>query len=199
MAIATLNNLISEVYTITDRPDLVSLTTLAVKQATLKAHQSDYFDKDIYETGVQFDTMDFYQSLDYGTLFPNFRAIKYIRKYDSIMNVPSNFLTPILPEDVIDRYGLDRVDIYYRAGTQIQIKTKEQNQFFLFGIYNNPDTSYVNSDSWIALEQPYAIIIPAAAAVFRGIGYDEMAAQFMQMTQDEYATLKTNNLVVQGF
>ena len=51
---ATFTELCNDVYTMTKRPDLVAETKLAVKAATLKAHQSDFYPKDIYETGIQF-------------------------------------------------------------------------------------------------------------------------------------------------
>ena len=45
----TLAELIAEVYLLTNRPDRVAMTTSAVKAATLKAHKSDFFSKDIHE------------------------------------------------------------------------------------------------------------------------------------------------------
>ena len=57
----TLNELIAEVYTITNRPDLVAQTLMAVRSATLKLHQSDYYYKDIFETGFQFTSAEYLQ------------------------------------------------------------------------------------------------------------------------------------------
>jgi hypothetical protein len=51
---ATFSELCSEVHTLTNRPDLVNETKLAVKAATLKLHQKDFFYKDISEQGVSF-------------------------------------------------------------------------------------------------------------------------------------------------
>ena len=49
---ASFTSLLNDVYTITNRPDLIAETKLAVKQATLKMHQSDYYPKDLFETGI---------------------------------------------------------------------------------------------------------------------------------------------------
>lgn len=49
---ASLNSLVSDVYTLTNRPDLVAETALAVKKATLKMHHVDFFARDIWESGI---------------------------------------------------------------------------------------------------------------------------------------------------
>ena len=41
-------------HTITNRPDLINETKLAVKAATLKIHQSDYYYRDLIEQGIAF-------------------------------------------------------------------------------------------------------------------------------------------------
>ena len=64
------SDLVTEVGTITGRPDRVAEIESAIKSATLKAHNSDYFYKDIFETGIAFTTSDFYQQLDYRALIP---------------------------------------------------------------------------------------------------------------------------------
>ena len=48
----TFDELVAEVYLLTARGDLTAETQSAVKAATLKAHKSDFFSKDIFETGV---------------------------------------------------------------------------------------------------------------------------------------------------
>ena len=50
------SDLLSDVYAVTNRPDLVADTKLAVRTATLKAHRSDFYPKDLFETGLTFST-----------------------------------------------------------------------------------------------------------------------------------------------
>ena len=76
-------DLCDDVYTITNRPDLINETKLAVKAATLKIHQSDYYYRDLIEQGIAFLTSDYIQQFDIYSLFPNYRALKYIRRYDN--------------------------------------------------------------------------------------------------------------------
>jgi hypothetical protein len=59
--VATLAELQADVITITNRPDLVAETLLAVKKATLKMHQLDFFYKDLVESGLVFDPVDYTQ------------------------------------------------------------------------------------------------------------------------------------------
>ena len=66
---ATFSDLTSDVMTITNRPDLIAETKLAVKAATLKIHQSDYYYKDLFETGLSWDTAAYTQEVDLSLLF----------------------------------------------------------------------------------------------------------------------------------
>ena len=80
----TFDELLTEVYLLTSRSDLIDQTKAAIKAATLKAHQSDFYSKDIYERHVELSGDAAYvHSLDYISLISNFRAIKYLRKFDS--------------------------------------------------------------------------------------------------------------------
>ena len=107
----TFDEIAAEVKVITNRPDLVAETASAIKAATLKAHQSDFYSKDIYETGMQFPDYSYRQSLDYISLFANFRAIKYVRivrdEYDTC-GIPIEI---IKVEELFDAYGHQRTNI----------------------------------------------------------------------------------------
>ena len=80
---ASFNDLCNDVYTITNRADLVGETKLAVRAATLKLHQSDFYSRDLFETGIQFPTADYTQSFDPKTVVPLYRSLKYVRRYDN--------------------------------------------------------------------------------------------------------------------
>jgi hypothetical protein len=72
---AAFTALLADVYDITKRSDLVAETTLAVRAATLKLHQSDFYPKDLSEAKVQFASSAYFQSLAYSSLFPRFRNL----------------------------------------------------------------------------------------------------------------------------
>ena len=195
----TLSDLMGEVYVITGRPDLTGETLSAVKASTLKAHQSDFYYKDIFETGVAFTTSEYLQQLDYRTLIPTWRATKYLRKYDNVAQAPGTFITLIPPELVMDRYEVEKTNIYYVAGTYINIKSDTQEQYYLYGCYVNPDITQSGYNSWVAKDHPYAIIMDAAATVFKMIGKDEEAAAYRGLVAEQISMLRGSNIVAQGY
>jgi len=195
----TLAELIQEVYTLTARPDRVDETASAIKSATLKAHQSDYYYKDIYEVGVDFGTASYLQSLDYRTLIPRWRALKYLRKYDLTTLVPGNFLSIITPDQLMDRYNVEKTNICYAAGAYINIKADTEERGYLVGCYINPDITTLTYNSWIALDHPYAIIFDAAATVFKAIGKDEEAAAYRGLVQEQISMLRASNIIAEGY
>jgi hypothetical protein len=195
---ATFTELLNDVYTLTNRPDLVGETTLAVKAATLKAHQIDYFYKDIEEVGMSFPLSEYIQSIEYRTVLPLYRALKYIRKTDA-EGKPGPLLKLITPAEFLDRYNYERVDVCYVAGESIQIKSSTELQYILFGCYLNPNVSEANYNSWIALDHPYAIVYEAAATVFKMIGQDEQSTMFKKLTDEQFQFLRQSNIQAEGF
>lgn len=197
---SSLTRLVEDVYALTNRPDRVSETLIAVKNATLKAHSSDYFDKDLLETGIEFDYPNFQQSLEYKSLVPRWRALKYLRKYDASGEGRAlDFLTVLTADNLLDSYGANRENICYVAGLQLQIRSNTISQYFLLGCYVYPDVTEDDFCSWIAEECPAAITYKAAATVFKTIGYDEQANAYEALARDEYLSLKTTNIQAVGY
>ena len=183
----SLTSLVNDVITITNRPDLVGETTLAVKAATLKAHQQDDWIKDLSEYSINFGTSDYFQTLDYKALIPLWRKPNYIRKYDAtaVTGGPGDFFDYIVPEKVIDEFGANRTDIFYVAGANIQLRSSTLFQYALLGVYTNPDVTSLGYNSWIANDHPFAIIYEAAAIVFKTIGFDEQVVTYREMVKEQ--------------
>jgi len=194
---ASFTDLLSDVYTLTNRPDLVNETKLAVKAATLKAHQSDFYYKDLYETGVSFSSAAYVQGLEYRTILPRFRSLKYIRKTD-VTGTPGKFLSVVTPAMVLDVYGSQREDICYAAGELIQIKSSTELQYILFGCYLNPDVAESTYSSWVAIDHPYYIVYEAAITIYKAIGQDEQAAVYKKLADEQLAMLKASNIEIEG-
>lgn len=191
--------LVQEVYNLTARPDLVAETSSAIRSATLKAHQSDYYYKDIFEAGLSFAQAAFVQNLDYRNLIPRWRSLKYLRKYDNVSGVPGIELDIILPEAVFDAYHLQKSDVCYGAGAYIQINSSTSEQFYLLGCYLNPDITENGYSSWVALDHPYFIVFDAAATIFKAIGKDDEATTYRQLNAEQLTMLKTSNILTQGW
>lgn len=195
------NQLVSEVLSIVKRPDQQARIESAVRAATLKAHRQDYFFRDLKETGVTFTTPSFIQNFLPTQIFgARFRKVKYIRVWnydatDANHGMLGNFLTPIDIENSIDGYGYTKADVYYMAGELLQIRTTMQLSHCLVGAYVNPIVATPETfDSWIAEQQPYAIIYEAARQLFMQIGKTSDASGMTNATAEEYAQLKLDSV-----
>ena len=150
----TFAELLIEVYNITGRDDLVALTTSAIKAATLKAHQTDFYSKDIYETPVQFDTSSYTHALDIISLIPNYRALKYIRKYNVSDATAGDFISLITPEEVLDKYNRELTDICYVAGRNLEIKSSTE-----FRLYDSYVLDVLSSEYTIGIQVPSSAML----------------------------------------
>lgn len=190
----SLASLVADVYTLTNRPDLVGETTLAVRNATLKAHRTDFYPKDLFETGIVFDFAQPVQSLEYKELIPRWRALKYLREYipgtDPSDGVTGDFYEIVTPDNVLDSYNINKENVCYMAGSELKVRTRSSAQYFLLGCYIYPDVTPENFRSWIADEHPSTIVYEAAATVFKTIGFDEQFSAYQSMVQAEYQMLK---------
>jgi len=194
----TFDELVDEVYSITNRPDLVTETISAVKAATLKAHRSDFYSKDIFETGVEFHTLANNQSLDYINLLSNFRALKYVKRVTNATDEQGKLFTILTPDELLDSYGHNRTDVAYVAGRVLEIKSSLEFRFILLGCYVNPIIRVNAYASWVAEQYPYAIIREAARILFKTIGYDEQSAAYNILVAEEYQLLRSSALADVG-
>lgn len=185
---ATFAELVSDTQIITNRPDLVNETKLAVKAATLKAHQSDFYPKDLYEVGITWPTPDYIQSIEYRLLVPKWRAFKYLRKYTS--QALGDFIKLLTPEMTLDRYSLNKENICYLAGEMLEIRSSTQDDYMILSCYVNPNLDENSYSSWIALDHPYSIVYEAARSIFKQIGWDEQAASIKQEVAEQFQILK---------
>jgi len=196
----TLAELLTEVYALTNRPDLTAETTSAIKAATLKAHQTDFYSKDIFEIGVEFTDSDFRQSLDYTAFISNLRAFKYIRRVEDETDDVGKFFDIISVDESLDSYGINRVDVAYVAGRVLEMRSSVTFTKALLGAYVFPIVApTADYASWIADLYPYVIIYEAARVVFKQIGYDEQSAQFNSLVAEQYVLLKASALPDVGY
>jgi hypothetical protein len=183
-----LAQLIAAVYTETNRPDLAAETLQSVLEATQSIHGIDNFYKDIYEARVIFDDPSLYiQTLDTFAL-PRFRKFAYIRKENTsvapynVLPRSTALLTEISVGDILDRYGYEKRDVWYAAGSQINIKSSTPLQYATIAWYQYPvlDATGVAFSSWVARENPYSIVYKAAGSIFAKVGEDKSYAMYMR-------------------
>ncbi|CAN5950083.1 unnamed protein product [Sphagnum jensenii] len=202
------------VITETNRPDLIAETNQAVFEATLSAHSSDFYYKDILQAQMTFNTADYFQTVD-TTMLTNFRSFAFFRKavpgptlyapFDGslsnplppISNNPTNlpqvtyaFLNKIEPDDIVDGYGYDKFDVWYQTGSSIQVKSSTTLSNAQIGWYAYPNLDIADAgaafSSWIANELPYVIVYKAAASVMQKIGQTEAIQAYMNPNNGLY-------------
>lgn len=194
----TLSELQEEVYAITNRPDLASRTASAIRNATLKLHNLDYFYKDLYENGVDLLAPAYLHEVDYRVIFPRFRALKYIRKADSVTGEGLGFLEVIPPELVLDSYGLNRNDVCYVAGDVWQIRSSTEFQYALVGVYLTPEITVANYSSWIANDFPFCIVHEAAVKIMTSINKLQEVAYLTRELEEQKRQLIASNIQAVG-
>lgn len=185
----TFDEIIAEVKLLTNRPDLVAETLSAVKAATLKAHKTDFYSKDIYETGMQFPEYSYRQSLDYASLFSNFRALKYVRIVQDEFDTFGIPIEVVKVEELLDAYNLPRTNVAYVAGRVLEIRAELPFKYILTGAYVFPTTTSSGYRSWVAEQYPYTIIYEAARVVFKMCGLQEEANGMRDLVFEEYTAL----------
>jgi len=196
----TLAELYAEVYLLTNRDDLVAQTAAAVRSATLKIHQLDYFYKDTFETGISFSAAAYLQQLEYRLVIPRWRALKYLRKTDLAGFDDGQFIEIIpIPEFVEDQYKINKPDVCYVAGDMLQIRSATKLQYAILGCYRNPDITPLGYSSWVALDHPYAIIFEAAKSIFFQTGDSDQFAAYSRMAAEEQQLVRISNIQAQGY
>lgn len=188
----TFAQLVAEVLLIVKRPDLQSRIESAVRAATLKMHQADFFYKDLVEVPVQFDLARILQQFLPTEVVPNFRKAKYVRVwFGDTDGTYGPFLDPIQIENSLDIYKCSKDNVFYMAGQLLQIRAVPAVYRVLFGAYKHPVVTPAESySSWIADEYPYAIIYEAARTIFRSISFNEQANEYSQLAGEVLAEIR---------
>lgn len=187
----------AEVFIITNRPDLVADTQLAIRKATSKLHAIDYFPKDLVEIPLVIPVPSANVQIDTNANFPRMRSIAYLRDSTSLTSTSlyNKLFEQINPRALLDDYQMEKTNCWYLGGQVINLKSSTAVSSLLVGYYENPVITPIGAySSWIAVEQPYAIIEEAAATVFRMTGNAEMARFYEQQSAQNVMLLRQNYL-----
>jgi len=191
----------------------------------LWAHHSDFYYKDLVEIPCVFEALAYLQQVPL-SFFNQFRALKYIRKYypgtgpnnppsqdqspnnlpplygmyyDPGANLPDGrFFKIITPDNVLDSYRINKIDVAYVAGQTIQLRSGDYFQYALCGYYSHPIATQNGYTSWVANEYPDLIAFRASEIVLKAIGFDESAQFYAQMAAELLAQMQFSNIVAEG-
>lgn len=212
---ATLNTLAADVYTITNRPDLVMETTVALKKSIRKLHGADTFKQDMSVKRLDITALTPIAPNQFRWLVPlsefervrRFKSVQYPQDLippvwttpaplvdGSLIYSRSKEFTQLSPDDLFDSYGYEKGNYYFIAGSSLTVRASYYIDYLDFYFYQWP---LVPTDldatvlSWIAEQYPDAIIEEAASSVFKMIGKDEEYARFAALFNENLAIIKT--------
>lgn len=171
----TFAELLTDLYTITNKPNLISESTIAIRKATIEMHCVAFFSRDLVEGIATLDPAGYNHALP---LFARMRgnSFEYLRKYDSVLQVGSEKLTHIEAADIFDAYGVEKSDVYYIGGATVNIRSSTSIGALKYGYYAYPVVTPSGSySSWVADNHSEIIIEAAAERVFTMIGDLEQA------------------------
>lgn len=192
MPTALFTSIQEEVYTLTNRPDLVQDTVFAIKAATLKVHLVDEWDFDTTEEDVLVSQVDGLAQIDVATnlsLGARFRRVLYIQN-----NLTGQFLEQISAPNIFDSYSRLKTNVFYQIGTKINIRADDLGGSVLVAYLIAPITDPEQYNSWIAAKYPHIIATEAALKVLNSIGDTSIAKKLSEYTAEHIALLKINHL-----
>jgi hypothetical protein len=202
------SEIVNDIYTLTNRPDLVAETALAIRKATLKMHSLDYFTQDRVSNiititpAMQASILDNRYAIDLSPAGGNttrYRAISFIREYNNPLTGQEIQFLKLEPDSIFNEYNLERQNYYYIAGSSAQLRSNKVLTQVTLAYYQYPDVNSTTYTSWIAAQFPYAIIEEAARAIFKMIGKDEEAQTYQEATAENIAMLQEIGVTNQGY
>lgn len=187
-------------FALTNRPDLAAETDTMIQAATLRMHQSDFYARDLFEQTIDLGSFGYAFSFALSGTFARFRALHYLRKYDSVTATAGVLLEHMEPKHVFDGYGVERNDVWYIGGANAVIRSGSSLRYLLAGWYQNPIvTPIVNYASWIADLVPHAIIFDACSLIFNMINQQEQSRKFDMLVKEQLSMVLMHGFDGKGF
>jgi hypothetical protein len=217
MSNALWDSVAADVVSITNRPELVDVTALGVRQATLRAHGCAQFPRDLVITLVpNADQSQAFTNIvvNTATEFVRFRDTKRVQLLDVNQNALDFPVVELVEVDDIyepgyqDR-GIKKSNIAWLAGTNLNVYTNSGSYGANVTWYQAPDLNPDTYNSWIAQLFADVIIWDAARFVWNRTGNEMKAKEAYQVLYGTpgvpdsieaslYHMLKSNYLTTAG-
>lgn len=214
---ATIDSLADDVYTITNRPDMVVETAVAIRKAIRKVHGADTFKRDLKVQRLNMSTYtpvapnQYRWALELSN-FERFRRPKNIQ-YPPDLVPPIHTPAPLIDwpagyqrsrtfeeisvDNLFDSYGWEKPNFYYIAGNTLMVKSGWYVDFLDLAYYQwplIPSSTSATLTSWIADQFPDAIVEEASSLVFKMIGKDDEYNRFAQMFAENLSIIKATDV-----
>jgi hypothetical protein len=168
----------------TRRPDISAVTKAAIKSATLRAHHTDFFPRDLQTAALTYtplSTAIFYDFPNINNTLTRLRSLKFVQS-NEVTGTPTESLEYRTADDIYDSDGNRRLSIYTLIGATLRVYPQSATGYMTAYFYENPNTAEVGYSSWIADTYPDELAMWAAGIVFARTGFLEAAKQY----QDEH-------------
>lgn len=167
----------------TRRPEVPAITQAAIRTATLRAHHTDFFYRDLAPGNLSYTPLSgaqFYDIPDITTMLPKLRSLQTLKGLETATITPVEKLEYRELQDLYDSDNYLRPSVYTLIGDTLRIYPQLHTGLLGVSYYKNPVTTDAGYSSWIANEYPDDLAMWAAAIVFARTGFAEMAADFQR-------------------
>lgn len=177
---------VSEVLTITARPDRTTEIESALNWAISHCCLKSNFAYDLVESSIDIDSSLYGDTIQFNNVVTNppvtrFRKFKYVKPHGV-----KRYLTPISSDQVFQPGNSMQKDRYYVAGDNLTYILSALAPSLEIGYYQYPPTldQATNTTFWLLELAPWAVIDLACARIFRSIGDDSSQAQYQRMGEE---------------
>ena len=166
---------------LTKRPELVSLTESAVRTATLRAHHTDFFRRDLKVANFSYTLTGccFYDFPDISTVCERLRTLKNVYTITTT-GLQTEQLDYRESDDLYDADGILRPYIYTLVGDTLRIFPVNATGALSVYYFQNPNVAAGAYSSWIADTYPDDLAGWAAAIVMSRTGFLELADRYQE-------------------
>lgn len=166
----------------TRRPEIPAITKAAIRTATMRAHHTDFFPKDVAVGALTYvpNSATYRDFPDLSSLLTRLRSVKTLQGLESATMAPVEAFEFRDVDDVYDADGNRRPSIYNIIGDTLRVYPQTQTGLLQVIYYQNPAIVEANYSSWIANTYPDELAAWASAIVFARTGFAEMAQEFQR-------------------
>jgi hypothetical protein len=176
----TYADLIAEIKLLSKRGDIDDKIAVALRLTTLRAHHLDFFWRDLVEANLTF-AMSNIVTVDVSTSLTRFRQVNYLQYYDPTTGALGTMLDEVDPSAIFDDYNYQKADVWYLAGTNLQVSFLYATAGARIGYFQNPDVAAATYNSWIKDELPDLLIQGSLAYIYNMTGKQEEARAINRM------------------
>jgi hypothetical protein len=196
---ATFAEMITAVTDITKRPELVPLTKLAIRQATLRAHHVDFFPRDRDSAVFSYSLSSSAVFVDIPNIYttaPQLRAPEFLQSEDaSTQDATENLEFYSSFKDFWDESGVRRQSVFTLNGETLRCSFASSTGRARLWYYKNPIVTEAAYSSWIANSHQDEVAQWAAGIIWARTGFQEQAAQVQAAIESFKSDLQSSYLM----